>query len=173
MKIKINLNQLKKFLDKIDTPYGANFRGLLKCQEVLEKEFKETFLGGYDEVYTIEDKEEMQRLIREGTNHKPLAMESGPAYNEEYLERKEQYGEYYPHKFLDYGFWMGTDIDPIGHSIVMRTQPGDKEGNFSGGHGDYLSFHESNRSVLKKTFVSAWQDIIDTLIKNYAEEAQK
>lgn len=173
MKITITLEKLKNFLEIIDTPYGANYRGLLKCMPILEEEFKQTFLRGYGDVSQISTKEEMAKLISGGKAHKPLTPRPGPNYNEEYLDLKDNYGEYYPHKFLDYGFWMGTDIDPIGSSIRMKTQPGSKTGNFSAGQGDYLSFHETRRSVLKKTFINAWQRIIDELIKNYAEEAQK
>jgi hypothetical protein len=96
-----------------------------------------------------------------------MSARPGPPYNQEYLDRKYRSGEFYPHKFWNYGFWMGTDINMIGRSLQMKTPPIEERGF------NYLAKHERTRSVMKKAFLNKWQDMINTIIENYMEEAQQ
>jgi hypothetical protein len=144
----------------------SSFRGLVKCEPILEAGFRQEFRLPHSQTSSIRDKEELYRLIRSGTAHRPAPARAGPAYNQEYLARKARYGEHSPHKFMNYGFWQGTEIEMRGYSLEMRTPPEIIRGT------NYLALHERTRSVMKKGFLNAWQNIIDKLIENYAEEAQ-
>lgn len=163
VQIEITLEQLKRFLGGIKY---SSYRGLAKCEPILWQGFRSAFRVPHSQTTQITDKNELARLIR-NTNHRPAPARPGPAYNVEYLKRKQRLGEHYPHKFTDYGFWMGTDINMIGESLQMKTPPILHRGY------NYLAKHEATRSVMKKAFLNSWQEIINTLIENYAEEAQE
>lgn len=169
VQIEITLKQLKSFINNLKY---SSYRGLAKCEPILWEGFRSAFRVPHSQTSQISDKQELARLIR-NSNHRPSPARSGPAYNQEYLKRKQRLGESMPHKFTEYGFWMGTDINMVGEGLQIKTKPGTKRGKFSAGQGDYLSFHETQRSVLKKAFLNSWQEIINTLIENYAEEAQE
>jgi hypothetical protein len=161
--INLDLEQAKKFIEGIKY---SSYRGLMKCEPLLWQGFRTSFRVSHTEVVQISDLNELSLLIR-NRQHRPAHARPGPPYNQDYLARKKRYGEYYPHKFWNYGFWMGTDINMIGESLVMKTPPIIERGF------NYLAKHERTRSVMKKAFLNVWQDIIDTIIDNYMEEAQQ
>ncbi len=177
MKITITLEQLDKFLKKLKPDYTVRHNTLFKLVPILEKSLRENvFRRPHSDTSKIESKDELKALIRTGSNHVPASARSGKQYNEEYLARKRRLGEVYPHKYMEYGFWMGTEANKDAGSVVMKTaKPTDpkKFGRFKKGDGDYLSYHETQRSVLKRAFLMAWQNIIDEIIESYAKEAQK
>jgi len=170
MKIELTLEQLANFIPKLTvTGGGAKYRSILKCIPVLEQSLlNNVFRKPHSDTVEIKSKGELANLIKRGSGHKPASARPGAAYSSEYLARKARYGENLPHKFMDYGFWMGVDIFPsMGDSIRMKVEPILHKGF------DYLSHHEKRRSVLKRAFLDAWQDLIDTIIKHMAEEARK
>lgn len=169
MEIEITLSQLQRLLRSIAVQSGGTlYRSLMKCQPVLEQSLlNNVFRKPHSDTVKIESKAELQNLIARGVGHQPQAPRPGEEYNEEYLELKRKLGEHYPHKFMEYGFWMGTEVEMGGgNSIVMKADPIIHRGF------DYMSHHEKNRSVLKRAFLDAWQDIIFTIRDNIAEEAQ-
>lgn len=169
MQIDITLEQLKKFIPKLTVTGGggAKLRAILKCIPVLEQSLlNNVFRKPHSDTVKIESKAELATLIKGGSNHKPASARPGASYDKEYLALKRRLGENMPHKFMDYGFWMGVDVLPRrGNSIQMKVEPILHKGF------DYLSHHEKRRSVLKRAFLDAWQDIIDTIITHMAVEA--
>jgi len=169
MQIEITLEQLKNFLPKLTvTGGGTKFRSILKVIPVLQQSLlNNVFRKPHSDTVKIESKRELATLIAGGTNHKPKQARAGDPYSKEYLTLKRKLGENYPHKFTEYGFWHGAEVLPgFGDSLKMKVEPIMKKGF------DYLSHHEERRSVLKRAFLDAWQDIISTIIENVAEEAK-
>ena len=164
MKIEISLESLKKFLDKVESK-TTMINGFEKVVPYVEQKFKENFMVKHHETKQITDKAELIKLIKTGHNHKPASPRDAPEYSKKYLERKFSYGEYNPHKFWNYGFWMGTDIEAYWVGFRIKTEQIIQRGF------DYLSHHERTRSILKKTMLDSWQGIMDILIKHYADEA--
>lgn len=169
--ITLTLEQLEKFLKKLNPVSTIRNKAFNKIVPVLENSLRKNVFTNHSDTVNISSKSELRRLIKSGgTGTK------GKAYNKEYLERKRKLGEHKPHKYMDYGFWSGTNVIRDGDQVVMYTpQPVDanKYGKFKKGAGDYLSYHETQRSVLKLAFLRAWQDIISTIINTYKEEAEK
>lgn len=170
MEIKLTLEQTKKFLDKFGVANGGiRLRALLKTIPILEETLRtKVFHVPHSDTSKIESIKELQTLIaRSGKgSHSPAPARPGAQYNQEYLDRKHRNGEFYPHKFWNYGFYHGIEIYSVGTSIVMRADPVYKKGF------DYMSHHERNRSVLKRAFLESWEDIIQAIIKHYAWEAK-
>jgi len=169
MEIEITLEQLRKFIPKLTvTGGGAKYRSILKCIPILEQSLlNNVFRKPHSDTVEIKNKRELATLIARGVNHKPSAARPGAPYNREYLALKRRLGEYYPHKFMDYGFWMGTQVLPgYGDSIKMKVEPITHKGF------PYMEHHEQRRSVLKRAFLDAWQNIIKTIINSIAEEAK-
>ena len=169
MEIELTLEQLRNFIPKLTvTGGGAKFRSILKVIPVLEQSLlNNVFKKPHSDTVKISSKRELAVLIARGVNHKPSPARPGDPYNAEYLALKRRLGEYYPHKFTEYGFWQGIQVLPgYGDSLKMKVEPILHRGF------DYLSHHEERRSVLKRAFLDAWQDIIDTIIKQKAEEAK-
>lgn len=178
MEIEMSLTQLKKFIPKLigKEAGGVKYRAMLKCIPVLEESLlNNSFRKPHTDTVKIESKRELAMLIAKGSGHKPSQPRQGAPYSRKYLELKKRLGEHYPHKFMEYGFWMGTNVDMgYGNSIRMKVKPSTdskKKGKFKAGSGDYLSYHETQRSVLKRAFLDAWQKIIDTIIKQIKDEA--
>jgi len=168
MQINITLEQLLSFIKSLQARSGgAKYRALMKCEPVLRKSLlNNVFKKPHSDTVNIQTKEDLQNLIKSGNDHKPGIANKGAPYSTEYLRRKELLGEEYPHKYMDYGFWHGTDVNMIGESLVMEAKPEYHKGF------EYLSHHEERRSVLKRAFLDAWQELIDTIIKQLAKEAQ-
>ncbi len=169
MEIEITLEQLRNFIPSLTvTGGGVKFRSILKLIPVLEQSLlNNVFRKPHSDTVKIESKRELATLIAKGTGHKPAQARPGDPYSKEYLELKNRLGEHYPHKFTEYGFWMGIKVSPgHGDSLNMKVEPILHRGF------NYLSHHEERRSVLKRAFLDAWQDIIDTIINNIAEEAK-
>jgi len=165
--IELSLEELAKFIPTlIGERGGVKYRALLKCIPVLEKSLlNNVFRKPHSDTVQIESKRELQQLIQSGKDHKPAPARPGAQYSEEYLARKRRLGEHYPHKYMDYGFWMGTEVYPRGDSLIMKAEPATHKGF------DYLSHHEERRSVLKRAFLDAWQTIIETIKDHLVEEA--
>ena len=170
MEIELTLTQLRNFIPKLvgEQAGGAKFRAILKCIPILEQSLlNNVFRKPHSDTVEIKSKRELAVLIAKGVNHKPAQARPGDPYSAEYLALKRRLGEYYPHKFTEYGFWQGIQVlMGYGDSIKMKVEPILHRGF------DYLSHHEERRSVLKRAFLDAWQDIIDTIIKHIAEEAK-
>lgn len=169
--ITLTLEQLDKFLKKLSPKTIVRDKAFEGIKSVLKESFRRNVFTTHTDTVNISTKSELRRLIRsKGIGKK------GKAYNKEYLERKSRLGEHQPHKYTEYGFWDGTSVKIKNDQVVMETeQPTDarKSGKFKRGLGDYLSYHETQRSVLKLAFLRAWQDIISTTINTYKEEAEK
>lgn len=168
--IEITLDQLDSLVKSLQVEGGGvKYRSIIKCIPILEKSLlNNVFRKPHSDTKKIESIRELALLIAQGSNHKPAQARSGEPYNKEYLERKRRLGEHYPHKYMDYGFWSGIEIFPsAGNSLRMKCEPIYHKGF------NYLAHHEERRSVLKRAFLDAWQDIVDTIIKNIAEEAVK
>lgn len=168
MKIEITIDQLLKFLKIFGGEYGINYRALIKLVPILRQSLlNNVFRKPHSDTKMIVSKRELAMLIKTGTgygHHKPAPARDGAQYSQEYLKKKASYGEFYPHKFLDYGFWNNIDISPVGPDLKMRVQPIIKRGF------DYITHHERNRSVLKRAFLDCWGELIKEIIKHYAEE---
>ena len=169
--ITLTLEQLGSFVKKLANDTIRN-KALINIVPVLKDSLKKNVFTNHNDTVRIKDKAELKRLIR--SKGKGI---SGDPYNSEYLEKKRKLGENLPHKYRDYGFWSGTEVEKKGDQVVMSTPHSTdpaKKGRFKqGSHDDYLSYHETQRSVLKLAFLRAWQDIISTTINTYKEEAQK
>ena len=169
MQIEITLDQALKFIQgiRVGARGGPTYRALVECVPVLQESLlKNVFRKPHSDTVTIPTKADLQALIKSGSSHQPANARPGPQYNQEYLARKRRLGEFYPHKYMEYGFWMGIDTYMRGSDLVMKTEPIIHRGF------DYMSHHEGRRSVLKRAFLDAWQDVINTLIKHYAKEAK-
>ncbi len=166
--IEMDLGQLKRFIPKlVSESGGTKFRAVLKCKPILEKSLIDNvFNKPHSDTVKISSMNELGTLIARGVNHKPAKAREGDQYSKEYLALKRRLGERKPHKFMDYGFWHGISVLPIGNSIKMRVKPILHRGF------NYLKHHEERRSVLKRAFLDAWQDIIRTIIRHIAEEAK-
>lgn len=169
MQIELSLEQLVKFIPKlVGTGKNAKTRALYRCMPILKDSLiKNVFQKPHSDTVTIESKSELANLIRRGANHNPAEARAGPAYNQEYLERKRSLGENMPHKFMDYGFWDGTRVVPSGNSIKMEAKSRTHKGF------PYMEHHEQRRSVLKRAFLDSWQRLIGTIIDQLAKEALK
>jgi hypothetical protein len=134
----------------------------------LNDTFERHIFTTHTDTKKIGSKRELQTLIARGRgSHKPARPRSGKQYNNEYLIRKVKHmGESRPHIYENMGFLHGTDIYFYGDGIIMSTKSIIQRGF------DYLALHEINRSVLKLTFLRAWQNIIDNMINAFAKEAQ-
>ncbi|MHA1408704.1 MAG: hypothetical protein ACTSQY_00050 [Candidatus Odinarchaeia archaeon] len=166
MEIKITLGQASKLLKSIEWG-GVTFRALKKCEKILAQHYINQFKKPHSDTYKIENMRELERLIRGGTKHEPLEPEPGAPYSEKYLSLKERYGEEYPHKFMEYGFWGNWDIYTSSKSLRLKVEKFYKRGF------DYMEHHEQRRSVLKAAFVDAWQDMIKMIILQIAYEAMR
>jgi len=162
--ITITLEQLGKFLDRLNPDYGIRRLALLDARDVLLETFENNIFTNHGDVDYIPTKSDLRRLIKAKAQ-----APSGKPYNEEYLKRKRRMGEHQPHKYENYGFFMGTDIKFDSGRVIMQTKPLET----STKDFDYLSLHESQRSVLKATFLRSWQRLIDVVINRYKIEAQK
>lgn len=161
--ITITLEQLEKFLSRLNPNYEIRRLALIDCEKVLTNVFEQDVMSqDHNNVFQIESKEELKRLVK--THATPR---HAKPYNEDYLKRKFKLGEFSPHKFMNYGFWMGTDINYESGRVVMKTKPIIQRGF------NYLDYHETQRSVLKITFFKAWQKLIDIILARYCMEAQK
>lgn len=162
--ITITLEQLKKLLAQ---PYHNKYVMLESAVKPLEDSFNKNVFTNHGDTKKIASKRELQVLIaRGGRSHRPARPRRGKNYNQEYLERKAQMGETRPHVYENYGFLHGTTIYFHGSGIVMSTRSIMQRGF------DYLEYHERNRSVLKLTFLRAWQNIIDNMINAFIKEAK-
>lgn len=162
--ITITLEQLEQFLDRLNPDYGIRRKALIDAKDVLKNTFENDIFTTHSDTDHIETKGDLRRLIKSKAK-----APKGKPYNEEYLARKRRMGEHHPHKYENYGFWMGTDIVFDRGSVVMKTKPLES----SKKDFDYLSLHERNRSVLKATFLRSWQKLINAIINRYKTEAQK
>ena len=121
-------------------------------------------------VYEIPTKSDLELLIMQGgRSHKPTKPREAH-YSKEYLRKKRALG-LPAHEYKLRG-WSNTKVFRQAGRVIMKTPPGTKTGNFAGGARDYLTFHESKKSVLKYAFLSAWQDIIGDIIDTYADEVR-
>jgi len=170
--ITITLEQLDKFLGRLNPNHEIRRLALIDARDILENTFENDIMAqDHSSVVHIRDKTELKRLIKSKSQ-----APKGKPYSQEYLARKRRMGEHSPHKYENYGFWMGTEIRYDTGRVIMKTRkPTDpkKFGTFKGGQGDYLSYHETQRSVLKATFLKGWQKLISSIIKRYAIEAQR
>jgi len=168
--ITLTLEQLQKFLKRLNPDYGIRRLALLKCLPVLERTLRNRVFTYEEGNVNIKTKEELRRLISSGKmTHTPATPNPGATYDPDYLARKKRMGEDKPHKYENYSFWNNTEIRHDSGKIIMETQMSPTaEKNF-----DYLSHHERRRSVLKTTFLLSWQEIIETIIETYAKEAKK
>lgn len=169
MQIEITLKQLKELVQSLQVQSGGTlFRSMDKCIPVLEDSLiKNVFKKPHSDTVKIENKRELAVLIARGSSHVPARPRAGASYNREYLALKRRLGENYPHKFMEYGFWHGTEVSMgRGNSVKMKTEPILIRGF------NYLAHHEERRSVLKRAFLEAWQDIIFTIRDNIVKEAK-
>lgn len=163
--VKITLKQLKRFLDQ---PYHNKFMMLKSAQEPLNDAFEQEIFTNPDDTRKISSKRELQTLIAKGRRtHKPAKPEKGAKYSERYLKTKGNMGITQPHIFENFGFLHGTEIYFTGDKVTMKTTPIIQRGT------NYLALHETKRSVIKLTFLRAWQRIIDRMIDALKKEASK
>ena len=163
--IKITLGQLKRFLAQ---PYHNKFVMLESAVKPLKDTFDRHIFTTHIDTKKIVSKRELAVLIaRGGKSHIPGSPRGGATYNSEYLQRKARMGESRPHVYENHGFLDGTEIYFYGNGIRMSTRSIIQRGF------DYLAHHERNRSVLKLTFLRAWQNIIDNMINALSKEARK
>ena len=166
MEIKLDLKQAKWLVDSIIAG-GVTYRAISECVPVLEKSLlNNVFRKPHSDTLEISDKAELANLIRSGSGHKPASARPGAPYSQDYLDRKERENEPYPHKYADYGFWSGTEVEMIGNGIRMSAQEIKHKGF------PYMVHHEQRRSVLKRAFLDAWQDLVQTIIGHIAKEAR-
>ena len=164
--ITLTLKQLSKFVDNF---YTIRRKALRECIPILYNTLYTEVFTDHNDTYTISTIAELESLISGGSDHNPSQPRKGPAYNPEYLKRKERMGEHKPHKYENYGFWQGTQAFFDSGSLVLETQYQEtNEKDF-----DYLSHHEERRSVLKLTFLRAWQTLIEKMIDVFAKEMVK
>jgi len=163
--IEITLEQLERFLKQ---PYHNRFLMLESAVKPLEDAFEGKVFTNHNDTWQIGSKRELAVLIAQGgKSHTPGKPRKGKRYNNEYLVRKMKHmGENRPHVYENRGFLDGTELIFTGEAITMSTRSIMQRG------WDYLAYHETQRSVLKLTFLRAWQNIIDNMINALANEAK-
>jgi len=162
--ITITLEQALKFLNRLNPNYTIRRLALLDAQVVLKNVFEQRVFTNHSDTDAIKSKSQLRRLIKAKAK-----APSGKPYSQNYLERKRRMGEHSPHKYENYGFWMGTTIYHDSGRLVMKTRPLET----SKKKFDYLTHHENRRSVLKATFLRGWQNIVNIIMARYAIEAQR
>lgn len=164
--ITITLEQLKSFISQPEHNKSIMLQSAIRP---LHTTFNRKIFTHHADTKKIETKRELHVLIAKGgRSHKPARPRPADPYNNEYLTRKVKYmGETRPHVYENYGFLHGTSLNIQGIRLVLKTRPIFKKGF------NYLEFHERNRSVLKLTFLRAWQNIIDNMINALAKEAKR
>ena len=170
--VRTTLTKFLKFLKGLEDG-SVNDKAYEKIKRTLRRSLDENVLGKMQHegnVFEIPTQTDLEMLIMKGgRSHKP-GQPREAHYSKEYLRKKKALG-LPAHEWKDKGF-SKTEVIKQAGKVIMRTPPGTRTGNFKGGAGDYLTFHESKKSVLKYAFLSAWQDIIEDIIKTYANEVR-
>lgn len=163
--ITITLDQLKKFIAQPDRNKSIMLSSAVKPLNIT---FNRSIFTHHNDTKKIATKAELQVLIAKGgRSHRPARPRPADPYNNEYLTMKVMHmGETRPHVLENYGFLHGTKLKIEGLRLVLKTQPIMKKGV------NYLEIHERNRSVLKLTFLRAWQNIINNMVNALANEAK-
>lgn len=162
-RIKATVQQALKFvrLESIDQRYTWNV--LEEVVPLLEDVLKNEVFRSHQETYHIPDEQALVARIRAGDT-----TPDGAQYNLEYLQRKLKQGETRPHKLANYAFWIGVNAKHKRNELEVRwSDPGTITKAF-----DYITLHESKRSVLKSVFLLAWERLITQIIDKYAEFIQ-
>jgi len=169
MNIELTLEQLQKFLGRIGSSNEIRDLALKACVPVLEDTLRRRVFTYEEGNVTIASKAELEKLIRSGgRSHTPGKAPKGKPYDKHYLERKAAKGIHMPHVWENYSFWDNTDIRFDKGCVVMETKMSPTaEKDFN-----YLAHHEERRSVLKTTFLLSWQEIVETILETYADEAK-
>ncbi len=118
-------------------------------------------------VFEIPTQTDLELLIMGGgRSHRPGKPRESH-YSKEYLMKKRRMG-LPAHEWKRKGFTSGTEVIKQGGKVIMRT-PADK--TTVRGY-NYGPIHESKKSVLKYAFLSAWQNIIEDIVKTYVDEVR-
>jgi formylmethanofuran dehydrogenase subunit D len=105
-------------------------------------------------------------IISGGRSHKPGTPRESH-YSKEYLRKKARMN-LPAHEYKQKGFREGTEVIKQSGRIIMRV-PAEKTTVRAFNYGP---IHESKKSVLKYAFLSAWGNIIDDIVKTYADEVR-
>ncbi len=102
-KIKITLDQLKRFLAQPDKNKSIMIKSAVRP---LNQTFNRNIFTHHNDTKQIATKKEMYVLIAKGgRSHKPARPRSAVPYNNEYLTMKVMHmGETRPHVYENYGF---------------------------------------------------------------------
>lgn len=159
LKIYTTLDKVVKFLKRENVSRLETFWAERAALNVLQNVLKNEIFQTHSKTWKIEDEQQLVQRIKSG-NIQP----DGEQYSPKYLERKRRRGEYLPHKFENYAFWFGAQAKQHTHKIVMRFEdPGTIDTMF-----DYVSHHESKRSVLKAAMLLAWDRMMLAILNEYA-----
>ena len=165
--IKTTLRKFLKFLKGLQDG-AVNEKAYDKIERTLRLSLNRNVFGHMrheGNVFEIPTQTDLELLIMGGgRSHKPGSPRESH-YSKEYL-RKKMRMNLPAHEYKQKGFTQGTEVVKQSGRIIMRT-PAEK--TTVRGY-NYGPIHESKKSVLKYAFLSAWSNIIDDIVKTYADE---
>lgn len=165
--VKTTLTKFLKFLKALQDG-TVNDKAYDKIRRTLRRSLDENVFGKMQHegnVFEIPTQSDLELLIMGGgRSHKP-GQPRESHYSKEYLEKKRVLN-LPAHEWKQRGFREGTEVIKQAGKVIMRT-PAEATTNRSYNYGP---IHERKKSVLKYAFLSAWQNIIEDIVKTYADE---
>jgi len=164
--VRTSLKKLKEFIGDLEngTANSEVYKGIKRIlEDSLEKN---VFVQSHYDVYEIPTQSDLELLIQQGgRSHRP-GQPREAHYSKEYL-RKKRSMDLGPHRYKNQGFYEGTEVNRRTQGVEIRT-PIEAVTDSESGY-PYGVIHESKKSVLKYAFLSAWQEIVNHIIKTYKE----
>jgi len=167
--VKTTLTKFLKFLKALEDG-TVNDKAYTKIKKTLRFSLDRNVFGHMQHegnVFEIPTQSDLELLIMSGgRSHKP-GQPREAHYSKEYL-RKKRSMNLPAHEYKQKGFKDGTEVIKQANKIIIRTPA---SSTTSRGY-NYGPIHESKKSVLKYAFLSAWSQIIDDIVKTYADEVR-
>ncbi len=165
--VRTTLTKFLKFLKGLEDG-SVNDKVYSKIQRTLRRSLNENVFGKMQHegnVFEIPTQSDLELLIMSGgRSHKP-GQPRESHYSKEYLKKKRAMN-LPAHEYKQKGFKDGTEVIKQQNKVIMRTPA-----NQTTVRGyNYGPKHESKKSVLKYAFLSAWTQIIEDIVKTYADE---
>jgi len=164
--VRTTLTKFLKFLKALEDG-TVNDKAYSKIQKTLRRSLNENVFGKMQHegnVFEIPTQTDLELLIMGGGSHRP-GQPREAHYSKEYL-RKKRAMNLPAHEYKQKGFKDGTEVIKQQNKVIIRTPA-----NQTTVRGyNYGPIHESKKSVLKYAFLSAWTQIIEDIVKTYADE---
>jgi len=164
--VRTTLTKFLKFLKALEDG-TVNDKAYSKIQRTLRRSLDENVFGHMQHegnVFEIPTQSDLELLIMSGGSHRPGKPREAH-YSKEYLKKKRAMN-LPAHEYKQKGFKDGTEVIKQQNKVIMRTPANQTT---SRGY-NYGPIHESKKSVLKYAFLSAWTQIIEDIVKTYADD---